>query len=49
VVFIPKDRRKAGSGEIRASLGGSFPERARQKEGRIVEGHLLGRVPVACG
>jgi putative transposase len=41
VVFIPKDRRKAGSGEIRASWGGSFPERARQKEGRIVEGHLL--------
>ena len=28
-------------GEIRASLGGIFPERARQKECRIVEGHWL--------
>ena len=41
VVFIPKYRRKASSGEIRASLGGIFHELARQKEGRIVEGHLL--------
>ena len=41
VVFVPKYRRKAVDGEIRASLGGSFHELARQKEGRIVEGHLL--------
>ena len=41
VVFIPKYRRKAISGEIRASLGGIFHELARQKECRIVEGHLL--------
>ena len=41
VVFIPKYRRKAMYGEIRASLGGSFQELARQKECRIVEGHLL--------
>jgi len=41
VVFIPKYRRKAMYGEIRASLGGIFHELARQKEGRIVEGHLL--------
>ena len=41
VVFIPKYRRKALYGEIRASLGGIFPELARQKECRIVEGHLL--------
>jgi putative transposase len=41
VVFIPKYRRKAIYGEIRASLGRIFPELARQKECRIVEGHLL--------
>ena len=41
VVFIPKYRRKAVYGEIRASLGGIFHELARQKECRIVEGHLL--------
>ena len=32
VVFIPKYRRKAIYGEIRASLGGIFHELARQKE-----------------
>ena len=32
VVFIPKYRRKAVYGEIRASLGGIFHELARQKE-----------------
>ena len=41
VVFIPKYRRKAIYGEIRASVGGIFHELARQKECRIVEGHLL--------
>jgi putative transposase len=41
VVFIPKYRRKAVYGEIRASVGGIFHELARQKECRIVEGHLL--------
>src|SRR5262247_564390 len=41
VVFIPKYRRKALYGEIRTSLGGIFHELARQKECRIVEGHLL--------
>ena len=41
VVFIPKYRRKARYGEIRASLGGIFHELARQKEGRIGEGHLV--------
>src|SRR4029450_4530811 len=38
---VPTDRRKAVYGEIRASLGGIFHELARQKECRIVEGHLL--------
>jgi len=32
---------KALYGEIRRSLGTIFPELARQKECRIVEGHLL--------
>jgi REP element-mobilizing transposase RayT len=41
VVFVPKYRRKAVYGEIRASLGGIFHELARQKECRIVEGQLL--------
>jgi putative transposase len=41
VVFVPKYRRKAVYGEIRASLGGIFHELVRQKECRIVEGHLL--------
>jgi REP-associated tyrosine transposase len=41
VVFSPKYRRKVLYGEIRASLGGIFHELAKQKEGRIVEGHLL--------
>ena len=41
VVFIPKYRRRAVYGEIRASLGGICHELARQKECRIVEGHLL--------
>ena len=41
VVFVPTSRRKVGYGEIRASVGGLFHELARQKEGRIVEGHVL--------
>jgi putative transposase len=41
VVFIPKYRRKAIYGELRKLLGEVFHELARQKECRIVEGHLL--------
>ena len=41
MVFVPKYLRKAVYGEIRASLGGIFPELARQKECRSVAGHLL--------
>jgi putative transposase len=41
VGFVPKYRRKAIYGELRAYLGGIFHELARQKECRIVEGHLL--------
>jgi putative transposase len=40
VVFIPKYRRKAIYGELRKMLGEIFHELARQKECRIVEGHL---------
>ena len=41
VVFIPKYRRKAIYGELRQMLGEIFHELARQKECRIIEGHLL--------
>jgi putative transposase len=41
VVFVPKRRRKALFGTIRRKLGGVFHELARQKECRIVQGHLL--------
>jgi putative transposase len=41
VVFIPKYRRKAIYGEVRKMLGEIFHDLARQKECRIIEGHLL--------
>ncbi len=41
VVFVPKYRKKAIFGEIRQHLGAIFHELARQKECRIVEGHLM--------
>lgn len=41
IVFIPKYRRKAIYGEVRKLLGEIFHDLARQKECRIVEGHLL--------
>jgi REP-associated tyrosine transposase len=41
VVFIPKYRRKAIYGEVRTLLGEIFHDLARQKECRIIEGHLL--------
>jgi putative transposase len=41
VVFVPKYRRKAMFLEIRKFLGPVLHELARQKECRIVEGHLL--------
>jgi putative transposase len=40
VVFIPKRRRKQIYGPLRRHLGKVFHELARQKESRIVEGHL---------
>ena len=41
VVFIPKYRRKKIYGEIRGGLGEIFHELARQKQCRIIEGHLM--------
>ena len=41
VVFVPKDRRQARSGEIRKQLGPIFHELAKQKECQIIEGHLM--------
>jgi putative transposase len=41
VVFIPKSRRKAIYGEVRQMLGEILHDLARQKECRILEGHLL--------
>jgi putative transposase len=41
VVFVPKYRRKVMFGEIRQFLGPIFHELARQKECRIIEGHLM--------
>jgi len=40
VVFIPKRRRKQIYGALRTHLGEMFHDLARQKESRIIEGHL---------
>ena len=40
-MFIPKYCRKTIYGELRKMLGESFHDLARQKECRIIEGHLL--------
>ena len=40
VVWIPKYRRKTLYGELRRNLGEVFHELARQKECKILEGHL---------
>jgi len=41
VVFIPKRRRKVLYGKIRENLGVIFHELARQKECKIIQGHLM--------
>ena len=41
VVFVPKRRRQAVFGATRRQLGPIFHALARQKECRILEGHLL--------
>jgi putative transposase len=40
-VFIPKYRKKTIFGQIREDLGDVMHELARQKDSRIVEGHLM--------
>jgi len=40
VVWIPKYRRKTLYGELRNKLGEVFHELARQKESKVLEGHL---------
>ena len=40
VVWIPKCRRKMLYGQLRIHLGDVFPELARQKECKVLEGHL---------
>ena len=41
VVFVPKRRHKALFGKMRRQLGEVFHALARQKECRILEGHLM--------
>jgi len=40
VVWIPKCRRKMLYGQLRVNLGEVFHELARQKECKVLEGHL---------
>ena len=41
IVWIPKYRRKVMYGEIRTYLGDIFKNLAKQKESKIIEGHLM--------
>jgi putative transposase len=41
VVFIPKYRRKVLYGKLRKDLGELFHNLAKQKESRILEGHMM--------
>jgi len=41
VVFVPKGRRKVLFGQARRHLGEIFHALARQKECKIIEGHLM--------
>ena len=41
IVFVPKSRRKVLFGEIRKELGAIFHALAKQKECRIIEGHIM--------
>ncbi|MCB1620330.1 MAG: IS200/IS605 family transposase, partial [Thiothrix sp.] len=41
VVFIPKCRRKVLYGKLKRHLGEVFHQLARQRESRILEGHLM--------
>ena len=41
MVFIPKCRRKVLYGKLKRHLGEVFHQLARQRESRILEGHLM--------
>ena len=41
IVWIPKYRKKTIFGDLRKHLGEIFRELARQKESKILEGHLM--------
>ena len=41
IVWIPKYRKKTIFGDLRKHLGEIFRELARQKESKVLEGHLL--------
>ncbi len=41
VVLVPKGRRAAVYGQIRQHLGAIFHALARQKDGQILEGHVM--------
>ena len=41
VVFIPKCRKKVLYGKLRKDLGDLFHDLAKQKESRILEGHMM--------
>ena len=41
VVWIPKCRKKVLYGQLRVHMGEILRELARQKESRVVEGHLM--------
>ncbi len=41
IVFIPKSRKKALYGKVRKFLGKLFHDLARQRESKIVEGHMV--------
>ena len=41
IIFVPKRRRHQLYGQIRRQLGAIFHALARQKEGQIIEGHVM--------
>jgi putative transposase len=41
VIFVPKRRRRQLYGQIRRQWGALFHARARQKEGQLLEGHVM--------
>ena len=48
IVWIPKYRRKVLYGRLRRELVDVFHDLARQKDSRILEGHLQPRIIFTC-